>query len=76
MQLTLPNIENGFMLLGACLIAIILIIFFWDLVKYIFFKGDDQHRIHAKMGIINISITLVFLLIFWWIFERIAAALG
>ncbi len=75
-QLTLPNIENGFMLLGACLIAVLLIMFFWHLTAYVFFKGDDAHRIHAKMGILNTTISLVFLLIAWWIFERIAGFFG
>lgn len=74
--LTLPMIENGFMLLGACILAVFLIVFFWHLVAYVFFKGDDAHRIHAKMGILNISITLVFFLVVWWIFESIGASLG
>ena len=67
-------VENGFMLLGAFIIAVILIIFCWHLVAYVFFKGDDAHRIHAKNGIISISITLVFVLILWWLFELVAAS--
>ncbi|MDE2213378.1 MAG: hypothetical protein KGJ34_02500 [Patescibacteria group bacterium] len=73
MNNSLATFQSDVMFLGSFLVAIVVIYFLWQLVSYIFFKGDDAHRAHAKEGVLNATITLFFILILWWICELIAA---
>lgn len=57
--------------LGSLAIAINAIYFIWGLAHYIFSTGDDMHRAHAKLQVINGSITLFLILLAWWICEII-----
>jgi len=73
---TISLIEKYFLLGGSLIAAILILMFCWNLVHYIFFGGDDAHRAHAKRSLINLSISLILLLVAWWFCAWLAGYLG
>ena len=67
-------LENGLLTVGGILLGLLLIKMGWNCAQYVFFGGDDQHRLHAKAAMQNDTSSLLFLLIIWAIFAWIAGA--
>ena len=61
------QIPHYALLLSSFGIAVLCITFFWGFVDYIFFKGDDAKRAHAKMLMVTSTVLLMLLIIIWWI---------
>ena len=62
------------MILGSILLGLLVVKMCWNSAQYVFFGGDDAHRAHAKLGMTNDTISLIFLLIIWGIFAWMSGA--
>ena len=68
---SMAQIKQGTLLIGALFIAILAVTFLWGFVEYIFYKGDDAERAHAKAMMLDVTVVLVLVLIVWWIVSLI-----